>query len=139
MCLCTPALLPLPSLPQGDHCAEIVLTVSDFEVGNTRGKAVPKSVSSTQKICWFKVSRQPTAKFDFDMCTNKKCEWQGMHGTWGLGLWGILFSSRAGKKTKQHCLGCASSTSSWHRYHPARLLSTKAQRPRILQSGWLVV
>lgn len=58
---------------QGDHCAEVVLTVSDYAV-SARGQSVPSSVSSTQKICWFKVSKQPTAKFDFDMCTNKKCE-----------------------------------------------------------------
>lgn len=66
--------MPAASTVQGDHCAEVVLTVSDFTVSGAKG-AVPSSVSAAQKICWFKVSRQPVAKFDFDMCTNKKCEW----------------------------------------------------------------
>lgn len=74
--VCNALLLPIPVdlNVQGDHCAEVTLTVSDFAV-SARG-SVPSSVSTTQKVCWFKVSKQPTAKFDFDMCTNKKCEWQ---------------------------------------------------------------
>lgn len=62
---------PRKLILDGDHCAEITLTVSDFAV-STQGRSVPDSVSNTQKVCWFKVSKQPTAKFDFDMCTNKK-------------------------------------------------------------------
>lgn len=51
------------------------MTVNGFSLSSSAANS-PSSVSSTQKVCWFKVSAQPTAKFDFDMCTNKKCEWQ---------------------------------------------------------------
>jgi hypothetical protein len=70
---------------QGDHCAEVTITISDFTIGRARGANVPASVSAAQKVCWFKVSKQPVAKFDFDMCSNKKCECGRAEG-WGLGV-----------------------------------------------------
>lgn len=70
---------PILLLLQGDHCANVTVTVEGMTV-IPEVAGFPSKFSSSQKVCWFKVSTQAKAKFDFDMCTSISCEYlQGRH------------------------------------------------------------
>eukprot|EP00878_Enallax_costatus_P028568 GHUV01030865.1.p1 GENE.GHUV01030865.1~~GHUV01030865.1.p1 ORF type:complete len:509 (+),score=149.61 GHUV01030865.1:466-1992(+) len=54
----------------GDHCANVTVTVQGMEVAPAVA-GFPSKFSSSQKVCWYRISTQAKAKFDFDMCTSK--------------------------------------------------------------------
>lgn len=54
----------------GDHCAEVTVTVEGMKVSPAIA-GFPGKFSSSQKVCWYRISTQAKAKFEFDMCTSK--------------------------------------------------------------------
>lgn len=55
----------------GSHCAEIVVAITGASITPSVAQ-FPSAFTAAQKVCWYKISTQPRATFDFDMCTNKK-------------------------------------------------------------------
>ncbi|KAF8065490.1 hypothetical protein HT031_003091 [Scenedesmus sp. PABB004] len=61
---------PLYLSKDGHHCAEITVTVTGAQLEPAVADW-PSSFESTQTVCWYKLSTQTKATFDFDMCTTK--------------------------------------------------------------------
>lgn len=62
-------------LLQGEHCAIVTVTVEGMTV-TPAVAGFPSKFTSSQKVCWYRISTQAKATFAFDMCTSKYCECQ---------------------------------------------------------------
>ncbi|WIA16610.1 hypothetical protein OEZ85_013277 [Tetradesmus obliquus] len=62
---------PLELNKDGEHCANITVTVTGLEVSPAL-PGFPSRFSSVQTVCWYRMSQQAKAQFEFDMCTTQQ-------------------------------------------------------------------
>lgn len=61
-------------LLQGDHCAVVTVTVDGMKISPAVA-GFPSRFTTEQTVCWYRISEQTKAKFEFDMCSSKHCKY----------------------------------------------------------------